>query len=97
MSKISKKFWNKWLNANELEKVELVKTLTLPSQKVEPKSLHEHHCATLLNSYLVDAVDAERSRIANLFASKGQPWMDINISYSTAKEIEKKLEECLET
>lgn len=95
MSEISKDFWSKWLKASGLEKVDLVKTLTLPSQRVEPKNLYEHHCATLLNSYLVDAVDAEKSRIANLLHGKGQPWIDINISYPSADEIKKRLEECL--
>ena len=47
-------FWKQWLDANELNKVRLVETLTLPSQAIDDKELYEHHCAVLMNSYLCD-------------------------------------------
>ena len=83
----SQKFWEKWLRADELEKVELIKTLTLPSPKVTPEKLYEYQCAVLLNSYLVDAVDTVRRRIAKLLYEKGQPWIDQNISYNPIDDI----------
>ena len=67
---VKSKFWERWLKADELEKVKLVLTLTLPSPQVEPKELYEHHCATLINSYLVDAVGAERGRITTELADQ---------------------------
>lgn len=47
-------FWEKWYGANELDRVKLVESLTLPSPEVEPRNLYEHHCAVLINSYLTD-------------------------------------------
>lgn len=49
-------FWEKWCKANELEKVELVETLTLPSPRLKGKD-YKYHCASLINSYLVDLVE----------------------------------------
>jgi len=84
-------FWTKWTKANEIEKVDLVKTLTLPSPSVQPQELFVHHCATLINSYLEDAVDFERKRIAVLLHDKGQPWIDCNLVYTGVDEIEEAL------
>ena len=73
---VKSKFWERWLKADELEKVKLVLTLTLPSPQVEPKELYEHHCATLINSYLVDAVGAERGRITTELANQSGKIID---------------------
>jgi len=56
MAEISTKFWKKWYEANELERVALVKTLTLPA-KIEDDGLYNHECATLINSFLCDLAD----------------------------------------
>ena len=50
-------FWERWLKANELKKVEMIKTLPIAK---DTKIIHkgfEHTVATLLNSYLVDLKD----------------------------------------
>ena len=56
MGEISMKFWKKWYEANELERVALVKTLTLPA-RIEDDGIYTHHCATLINSFLCDLAD----------------------------------------
>ena len=84
-------FWSRWSRADELEKVELVKTLTLP-QRFEDEAVYIHGCATLVNSYLVDAVEFERRRIAELVHSRSQPWVDIHLCYCSADEVYSALE-----
>jgi len=54
MDKIASEFWRKWYGADESGKLKLVKTLTLPSKKIEDEELYKHHCASLVNSYLTD-------------------------------------------
>lgn len=50
-------FWAKWYGADELDRVKLVETLTLPSPKIKPRELYEHHAAELINSYLEDLAE----------------------------------------
>ena len=49
----SSDFWERWFRADELERFALVRTLALPA-KISDEALYEHHCATLINSYLCD-------------------------------------------
>jgi hypothetical protein len=46
-------FWQKWYDADELQRVELVKTLTLPSTKLKGDDF-KRSCAVVINSYLTD-------------------------------------------
>jgi len=47
MKNIKEKFWDKWMEANELEKIKLVKQL------LQVSSID----ATLLNSYFIDLLE----------------------------------------
>lgn len=53
---MSLEFWEKWYKADELKRVELVGTLTLPSPRLVGQD-YKHHCAVLLNSYLTDLAE----------------------------------------
>lgn len=53
MEKLPKVFWGSWYASDELHRVELVKTLTLPSRELEGED-YKHHSAVLINSYLTD-------------------------------------------
>jgi len=59
-------FWNRWYNANELARVDIVKELL----KARYKTMNEnelHAKATLLNSYFVDLCDyLKKNREINL-------------------------------
>ena len=52
MEKVSKKFWKRWYEANELERVDIVKELEVEKSAVSP-----HATATLVNSFFVDLVE----------------------------------------
>lgn len=53
---ISDRFWEKWHKANELDRVDLIKTLTLPA-KIEDDGAYNYQCAILINSFLCDLAD----------------------------------------
>jgi len=53
MDTITKEFWQKWEDANEINKLRLVETLTMPSPVIQG-DLYYHTCVSLVNSYLVD-------------------------------------------
>lgn len=56
MTTTVEQFWIKWLQADELEQVKLLETLTMPSNVIRDKELHQYHCAALFNRYLEDMV-----------------------------------------
>ena len=53
MRNVSNTFWKKWYGPDEPDRVALVRTLALPTRKLNGE-LYEHHCAVLINSYLSD-------------------------------------------
>jgi len=56
MTSVSREFWAKWHSADELGKVDLIKTLTLPA-KIGDEEAYKYHSAVLINSYLLDLMD----------------------------------------
>lgn len=59
MNELSEKFWKKWLEADELEKVDMLKKAPVFAELSEVEG---HAQVTLLNSYLMD--------LANYLAKK---------------------------
>jgi hypothetical protein len=51
--KISDEFWAKWIAADDIERVNLIKTLTIPPRELDDEQ-YKHIIATLINSYLED-------------------------------------------
>ena len=47
-------FWRRWYGSDELSRLKLVETLTLPSRDVDDEELYRYQCASLINSYLTD-------------------------------------------
>jgi len=59
-------FWVKWLQAGELEQLELVTTLMLPTNTIKDKKIYRHHAASIMQAYLEDFAKA----IASMSASE---------------------------
>jgi hypothetical protein len=53
---MSEEFWKKWIKADELERIKLVKTLTPFTRGGVCRQMH----ATLMNSYLVDLYNCSK-------------------------------------
>jgi hypothetical protein len=50
-NEVVRNYWSKWCSSNELERLELVKTLLFPWSK---DTVLKHSEATMINSYLED-------------------------------------------
>ena len=48
-----KEFWDNWRSADEIERLKIVETLTLPSRKLKGDD-YKYSCASLINSYLTE-------------------------------------------
>jgi len=55
---MSREFWLDWIDADELERLKMIKTLTPFTRG----GLCRHMSATLMNSYLVDLYNAVKKK-----------------------------------
>jgi len=61
---------------------------------LKPKGYGDEDCIIDdIETIIYRSVEAERRRIAILLSGKGQPWIDLNVAYSSPLEIEKAISE----
>jgi hypothetical protein len=64
---------------------------------LKPEGYSQEDCIVKgIEAIIFRAIEAERRRIATLLNKRGQPWIDLNIAYSSPLEVEKAIREVKE-